>query len=235
MGDLGLENGPESVASAGALDGPADRGVAIHRSNPYIAYVADPMCSWCWGFDPVLEALLAHLSGRVTVELVLGGLRPGPAARPLDELRDVLRATWRRIATISGQPFDESGLERTDWLYDTDPPSRAVCAVRSIEPARALPAFGRLQRAFYAEARDVTDTEVLVDALADLVEPERFRAAFERADASDDYRLARALGATGFPSLFGARDGGWTALVRGYVPWSELAVRIDGFLGSRSN
>ncbi|MDH5427723.1 MAG: DsbA family protein, partial [Nitrospirota bacterium] len=25
--------------------------------SPTLIYVADPMCSWCWGFSPVLEEI----------------------------------------------------------------------------------------------------------------------------------------------------------------------------------
>ena len=53
-------------------------------------YVADPMCSWCWGFSPVIEAIQREYGGRLEVEVLLGGLRPGtkdpmpPAQRETD-------------------------------------------------------------------------------------------------------------------------------------------------------
>ncbi len=25
--------------------------------HPHLVYVADPMCSWCWGFSPVIDAI----------------------------------------------------------------------------------------------------------------------------------------------------------------------------------
>ena len=40
-------------------------------------YFADPMCSWCWGFAPVISAIEETYKNRLKVELVLGGLRPG--------------------------------------------------------------------------------------------------------------------------------------------------------------
>ena len=27
--------------------------------SPQLIYIMDPMCSWCWGFNPVLQALQA--------------------------------------------------------------------------------------------------------------------------------------------------------------------------------
>jgi hypothetical protein len=41
-----------------------------------LVYVHDPMCSWCWGFDPVLRELVSSLPEGVAVRRLLGGLAP---------------------------------------------------------------------------------------------------------------------------------------------------------------
>ena len=40
-----------------------------------LIYIADPMCSWCYGFGPELSKLLARHPD-ATVDVVMGGLRP---------------------------------------------------------------------------------------------------------------------------------------------------------------
>ena len=40
-------------------------------------YVADPMCSWCYAFAPVIVALAERLEARLPLRLMLGGLRAG--------------------------------------------------------------------------------------------------------------------------------------------------------------
>ena len=37
-------------------------------------YVADPMCSWCWGFHPVLEKVKEVLPDGISPVYVMGGL-----------------------------------------------------------------------------------------------------------------------------------------------------------------
>jgi putative protein-disulfide isomerase len=49
-------------------------------SAPLLWYFADPMCSWCWGFSPVIETLRDAYRDRMKIALVLGGLRPGETA-----------------------------------------------------------------------------------------------------------------------------------------------------------
>jgi predicted DsbA family dithiol-disulfide isomerase len=48
-----------------------------HNDAKEILFVADPMCSWCWGFSPVITAIDETGRGRAKITLVVGGLRPG--------------------------------------------------------------------------------------------------------------------------------------------------------------
>ena len=50
------------------------------QGEPELIYVGDPMCSWCWGMAPALQAFAAHaLQQELAFSVVLGGLRPGGA------------------------------------------------------------------------------------------------------------------------------------------------------------
>ena len=61
-----------------------------------LLYVMDPMCSWCWGFAPVVEAL-AEQAARVGValELRLGGLRRATGLALDSQLRQTILAFRR--------------------------------------------------------------------------------------------------------------------------------------------
>jgi putative protein-disulfide isomerase len=125
-----------------------------------IIYVGDPMCSWCWGIAPELQDLQER-HPELPFKVIVGGLRPGPHAEPMDDrLAAFLGHHWREVSARSGQPFDHSILERRDWVYDTEPACRAVVAMRRLDPPRAWPLFKRLQRAFYAEGILLNDPEV---------------------------------------------------------------------------
>ena len=43
----------------------------------HLLYFADPMCSWCYGFAPVIHTLSEHFTDRLPLRLVMGGLRAG--------------------------------------------------------------------------------------------------------------------------------------------------------------
>ena len=130
-------------------------------SDPHLVYFADPMCSWCWGFAPVIAAIQETFGEDLPIRLVLGGLRPGASPPMTDEARETLRGHWVHVTEASGQPFGKQALSQSGFVYDTDPAARAVVVVRRLAPGAEIAALHRLQRAFYLEGLDVTDPEIL--------------------------------------------------------------------------
>lgn len=175
-----------------------------------LIYVADPMCSWCYGFTPELTQVRAEID--LPMRLIMGGLWPRRRAQPLNEdLRRYLRGAWSNVAALSGQPFAFELLEWTDWVYDTEPACRAVATMRTMSPGDEHRFLSVLQYAFYAENRDLTDDFVYPDLLEsfpvatdEFMSTMRSRDLEERTDA--DFTEARELGAAGFPTLL-LRDG----------------------------
>lgn len=198
-------------------------------------YVGDPMCSWCWGFAPVLDQLQEAFT--IPIRVVVGGLRPGPSAEVLDDrMRRTLAHHWHRVEERSGQRFDHAFLARDDgWVYDTETADIAVVTMREHNEKQLLPFFFRLQQAFYAEGVDITDRseyEPLVEAfdvdvdgfMRDLYSPALKQRTWE------DFAEARRLGVSGFPTLL--LDDGDRALVAspGYVPGEQLIPALRGWI-----
>lgn len=200
-------------------------------------YVGDPMCSWCYGFGPVMERLDRRFT--FPTRLVIGGLRPGPAAEVLDDrMRAFLQQHWEEIGERTGQPFDLTGLDRENWVYDTMTADTAAVTMRELDAGVALPFFARLQRAFYAEAVDVTDPAVYPELLADFtIDTDRFAdelaSAAMRETTLADFAEAHALGATGFPALYLGHGDDIYLVSRGYAPFEVLEQALIGFLDER--
>ena len=198
-----------------------------------LVYVADPMCSWCWGFAPVIEKVEASFD--MGLRIIIGGLRPGDRAEPIDGIRDYLAHHWTQVAQASGQPFDHAGLDRDDWMYDTLVPDTAVVTMREAARNETRRFLDTVQRAFYAERLDVTDPDVYRDLVAGFpVDPDEFvdqiGSAEMRAVTNQDFVEAQWLGVTGFPTLL-LRDGTSTLPISyGYAPFETVAGRINGII-----
>lgn len=195
-----------------------------------LVYVGDPMCSWCWGFAPEIESLAEDLP----VEVVVGGLRPGPMAQVLDDrMADFLGRHWVEIAERTGQPFDTEFLQRRDgWVYDTEPAAIAVTQMRAMNPTATLDYFTDVQLAFYGKGEDVTDFDVL-SALAESYDIDRqaFADTLATEDAKkrawEDFSRSRNWGISGFPTLVGElEDGRLALLAQGWTPASTIRERI---------
>ena len=196
----------------------------------HLLYIADPLCSWCYGFGPQLSRLLARHPG-ARLDLVMGGLRAFNKQPMSPEFKDMLRGHWRHVATASALPFSESILGRDDVVYDTEPPCRAVVTARNVDVARAHAYFTAIQLAFYRDGRDVTNAQVLTDVAAECGYPrDLFRASLEseamREETKSDFATTQALGVSGFPTL-GLYSGSQLFLVTsGYATDDVLEYRI---------
>ncbi len=205
-----------------------------------LVYVADPMCSWCWGFTPVLEGLLDTVGDAASVHVLMGGLRPGTLALMDEAARNEVRSHWEHVREASGQPFDFGFFDRAAFVYDTEPACRAVVAVRRIDPGRARGFLAALHQAFYAENRDITDPETLVEAAGAFgYEPGGFREIFlapeTRQATAMDFDTARRLGINGFPTLL-AREGQRAApLTKGYQPIEQLRPMLQAWLSGEAH
>ena len=195
-----------------------------------LLYIADPMCSWCYGFGPELEKLVARYPD-ARVELVMGGLRPFNTAPMTPEFRDMLRGHWHHVSTASGLPFSETALDKPGFVYDTEPACRAVVTARHHDAAKAPACLKAVQRAFYRDGRDVTSRDELADIAAENgfdrdtflldLDSDRMRAATRA-----DFARTQSLGVGGFPTL-GVVHGSQVYLVTsGYATDDVLEYRL---------
>lgn len=200
-----------------------------------ILYIADPMCSWCWGFSPVIAEIARVGGARAPVRLIVGGLRPGET-RPMDErAKAYVRHHWEQVHASTGQPFAFAFFDREGFVYDTEPACRAVVAVRSLAPDATLVYLAAVQRAFYAENQDVTRETVLADVAESIgLAREAFVAVNRAAEVADatqaDFALAPALGIAGFPSVLLQRERELVLLTAGWQPFASLEPVLRAWL-----
>lgn len=203
--------------------------------GPHLILFADPMCSWCYGFSPVVDEIRHAYGNALPMRVIMGGLRPGTDTPMKPEAAREIANHWSHVHEASGLPFDTSLIQTEGFVYDTDPAARAVVVARRAGEDVALRYLTAAQRAFYGEARDVTKGEVLADLAVELgFERERFLADWASEAAKQetwrDYATSHKAGVTGFPTLIGGPNehGVYGVVTRGYAPAEQvLAVLRD--------
>ena len=207
-------------------------------SETRLVYFADPMCSWCYGFSPVISALTELFEDRLPLHVIMGGLRAGNTEPMRPDDKDYIRNAWTRVAATTGQPFDFSFLDREKFIYDTEPACRAVVAARRLLPRMALPFKARISQAFYAENRDMTSAEEIVAVAEEAgFDHAQFSEAFAAPETQNetfrDFLIAQELGIRGFPTLIaGSEAKGYALLTNGYRPLEDLVGPLERWLAA---
>ncbi len=203
--------------------------------SKHFLYIADPMCSWCWGFSPVIEKISDEFGDRAPVRVMVGGLRPGTTEPMRDKDKEYISSHWTHVHEASGQPFDFDFFEQDGFVYDTEPACRAVVTARSLDDSKSLGYLGKVHRAFYADNRDTTDAGVLANIADESGYP---RGEFEltlaspesREETLADFHFAQQSGITGFPTLLAIEDGKPLMVTAGYQKWENLAEPLAGWV-----
>lgn len=200
-----------------------------------LIYIADPMCSWCWGFSPVMDRVARQIRDKATLKVLPGGLRMD-RQMPLSAFEaDEILHHWQEVAKRTGQPFDFDRPPTTDFVYNTEPGCRALSVMIREKPACGLEYLKTLQQTYYVGRRDLKDVEVLADyapkfgvARARFVELFESEAARER--LNDDIRFVRQCGIEGYPSVLIRTDNRIQKLTIGYQPFEALEPIIQRWL-----
>lgn len=205
--------------------------------TPHLVYFSDPMCSWCYGFSPVIADIRKNFGRSLPIRLVMGGLRPGTETPMTEAAKTEIRGHWTHVAEAAHLPFDGAVLDHPDFRYDTDPAARAVVRVRRQDPELALTYLERVQRAFYAENRNVTEAGVLADLAAELgFDREGFLADMESDDLKNetwsDYGTSQRAGVTGFPTLVAGPNaqGAFGVVTRGWQPGPQILAVLHAWI-----
>ncbi|WP_339010328.1 DsbA family protein [Aeromonas popoffii] len=171
-------------------------------------YVYDPLCGWCYGAAPLLQAA-AGISG-LHIELHAGGLWLGERRQPMGQaLRDYVRPHDERIQALTGQPFGEHYfnelLLRDGLLLDSEQPIRAILAMPALG-GKGLTLLHRIQQSHYRDGIWIGSLEHLSSLAAEQgIDAAVFADAYQNVDLAghlaDSQRWMRRLGGQGYPTL----------------------------------
>jgi putative protein-disulfide isomerase len=198
-------------------------------------YIADPMCSWCWGFAPIVKAIRLNYSERLKIEPVMGGLRPGTKLAMVSEQRAEILSHWKAVNRRTDQPFSFEGAMPEGFIYDTEPSCRGVVAMALINPELSFSLLESIQFSFYVEQKDVTNPTILAQLAGKIgVDMNSFLQVFESDEAKNKvsihFNKVRRWGVNSFPTVVVQNATGCSILNRGYCPLDVLSQKLDGWL-----
>jgi len=201
--------------------------------KPVLYVVVDPMCSWCWGFSPVIEQIRSAFTDTYAISLVVGGLRTKGEMVWDDTAKGYLRAHWEEVGKRTGQVFDTALLEKSCVEYDTYPACKAVVTIRELLGEEAAFTYlHTIQHAFYAQGIDITKPRLLYGYYEQLFGNSgkfAFMYGTERMETLmyHDFAKARSMGATAFPSIVIVDRDGHMVCQKGYRSFEEIKQLLE--------
>ena len=189
-----------------------------------LIFVIDPMCSWCWGFHPIIKKLRVAYPKEYNYTLVVGGLRTKGQMDWNQKSKEYLAKNWSAVIERTQQAFNFSLLNQDSFEYDTYPACKAIVTVRELWGDKAsFDYLEKIQEAFYAKGEDTTSIEVLLKYIEN---QEEFLTFYQSQRAEilmhHDFAKARSMGANAFPSVVKIDTQGHMVCLKGYREIEEI-------------
>jgi len=172
----------------------------------HFVYIMDPMCAWCYGFQPELESFLAKYP-IAEVDWIMGGLAPDTNQPMDDALKETIASYWHQIEQRSNVKFNHDYWKLNTPYRSTYPACRAVISAESLAKGSAHKMVAAIQSAYYLEAKNPSLEEILIECAASIgLDKQRFIEKHRSTETEN--RLQQHLGITrqfqvnGFPALF---------------------------------
>ena len=204
-------------------------------------YATDPLCSFCWAFEPTLRKFRYQYASYFNNDTtVMGGMIEkwekfgGDNSNGIQSAADVAKH-WREIGDFSRMVID--GRVWLDEPIDSSfPSSQAFQIVRRDYPEQAQAFLRKLRETVMVWNQDISKREVLAGILEEMgLDHEKIlndADSFEgRSLLNSDLGLARALTATGFPTLVLVNEQNQGVKVVGAQPYEALESALKQILG----
>lgn len=214
----------------------------MDQKKVVITNFTDPLCTWCWGLEPVFRKLETHFSDEIEFRYVMGGLvenieekwDPANGIGHADILRinRQIEAHWKDASRRHGMPVKGTGFTLFSREFpSTYPQNIAYKAAQMIDQKKADRFLRRMREASAAEYLMTSHPDV-IDQLAEEVGLNLVEFHKHLKDGSaekafrDDLKITREFGVTGFPTCL-VSYGNKQVLLRGYNDYDTFVKVIE--------
>ena len=210
-----------------------------------ITEFTDPVCTWCWGSEPVLRKLETRFGEQVKISYIMGGLVQDITSF-YDSYNDIggdpdrsnrnIAKHWVDASERHGMPVKSEGFKLFSREHpSTYPQNIAYKAAQMQDQALANRFLRRIREASAAEARQTNTTEVLLELASEVgLDIARFLDDFSHGSAQrafeQDLATTAKYGARGFPSFL-VKYGEKEMVIRGYKRYEDFKALIGHLTG----
>jgi predicted DsbA family dithiol-disulfide isomerase len=214
----------------------------MEQKKVVITNFTDPLCTWCWGLEPVFRKLETHFPSEIEFRYVMGGLvenieekwdpANGIGHADISRINQQIEAHWKDASRRHGMPVKGTGFTLFSREFpSTYPQNIAYKAAQMVDQKKADRFLRRMREASAAEYLMTSHPDVLDKLAAEVgLNIPEFHKHLEDGSAEkafkEDLRITRVFGVTGFPTCL-VSYGDKQVLLRGYNDY-ETFVKVIG-------
>jgi putative protein-disulfide isomerase len=210
--------------------------------QPVIYYCYDAYCGWCYGFSTVIKKIAQEYAGRLSFEVLSGGMIPAENPRHISATASYINEAYQRVEELSGIKFGADYLwhiknpQESDWFPHSEKAAIALSIFKELYPEQQVAFAADLQSALHVEGRDLTDDEAYRHLLLQYkIDADDFYTKLHsneyKEKAHYEFALCQQLQVTGFPAvLLQISDSKFYLIARGYTTYEDVKARIENIL-----
>lgn len=198
----------------------------------------DPLCTWCWGSEPIIRKLKSRFSKTLKVSYVMGGLvedirnfrdDKNNIGGDIKNTNDNIAKHWLEASHIHKMPVFVKGFKLfSNDYYSSYPVNIAYHAAKLQSEKLANKYLRRLREAVATEAAQITNRNVLIELASDSgLKVGSFIQAMENGIAGrkfqEDLLFTRTNKVYGFPAyLIRNNYNGKSLILKGYHSYNDF-------------
>ena len=167
-------------------------------------YIYDPMCAWCYAFEPTFKSILKSLDSSYEIIYIPGGLAPHSNEPMAKTMQEKIEFIWVQINEVVGTEFNHDFWRHCKPRRSTYLACQATVAARLQNKEPEM--IEAIQKAYYQKAQNPSDADTLIHAANSIgLNVEKFEKDLTSSEVialfENDLNHRRKLGVNSFPTL----------------------------------
>ncbi len=199
-------------------------------------YIYDPMCSWCYAFDPILKQIESNLPVGIDLVKIVGGLAPDSSDPMQNSLAVMIQNNWKKIEqTVPHIQFNFDFWKKNQARRSTYPSCRAVLAAKKQSANYEDKMLNQIQWAYYKNAENPSLDKTLINCaiqigLDDHLFTLDYKSKFINDQLLQQISFSRSIGISSYPSLCLEKNNHYLALKINYNDANAIIKQIPDYV-----
>lgn len=204
--------------------------------RPKIIYVYDALCSWCYAFSPVMQAVHDYYCKEFDFEVLSGGMHVQKEAPSQAISAEPGNNHYKNVAEITGIVFGPAFLQNLDkgeGLVSSEMPAVALAVFKSLFPEKVMEFARNIQESIFFDGKRSDDAELYRYLAVNYgIDPDEFESRMNDEEFKEmaryDFALGKQLQVSSYPAAFIQQsDTKFYLIAQGYADYETMELRIN--------